>query len=57
MKEWKKPFVKCVLLEEADIVTNSIPVSGQAINIDDAGYVDTTTPSEDDSDPIFGRTH
>lgn len=25
MKEWKKPFVKCVLLDDSDLITTSDP--------------------------------
>lgn len=50
MKEWNKPFMKVVVLDECDMIATSTQTD-QSITADDAGYVNLS----DDSDPIFGR--
>lgn len=43
-KEWTKPVVKWVMLEDTDIVTDSLNhISNKSADIDDGSYEDTTT--------------
>lgn len=51
MKEWKKPFVKCVLLDESDLITTSDPDCPSGDDNSRVGF--SGTQESNDDNPIF----
>ena len=48
-KEWKKPFVRVIVLDGEDIIATSLIDSGKSITIDDGEY------SKQDETDNWGR--
>lgn len=48
-KEWKKPFVKCIVLDVSDIiVTSLVGIPNKSADIDDGEYDNTTVTGHGD---------
>lgn len=52
MKEWKKPCMEVVVLDERDVIATSSTNQNQEISIDDGAYHDETKPN-----PITGTNN